>query len=176
VVSPHVVKISTKFRSTRYMSDFKGRRFPTDLILLCVRWYCKFGISYRDLEEMTSERGVQSHDSVPLGSTLCAAGGKARPLVSAPKDEPDKGPPAHCGRDRGAGGDHDADRKDFVVVFCHRHGQTHLSKILRKVSARAFALCRFLLRATVMARVASSRATSWSINSSNCASVKCMKN
>jgi len=40
------------------MSDFKGRRFPTDLILLCVRWYCKFGISYRDLEEMMSERGV----------------------------------------------------------------------------------------------------------------------
>jgi transposase-like protein len=32
------------------MPDFKGRRFPTDLILLCVRWYCKFGISYRDLE------------------------------------------------------------------------------------------------------------------------------
>jgi hypothetical protein len=40
------------------MSDFKGRRFPTDLILLCVRWYCKFGISYRDLEEMMGERGV----------------------------------------------------------------------------------------------------------------------
>jgi len=31
------------------MSDFKGRRFPTELILLCVRCYCKFGVSYRDL-------------------------------------------------------------------------------------------------------------------------------
>ena len=40
------------------MSDFKGRRFPTDVILVCVRWYCKYGISYRDLEEMTEERGV----------------------------------------------------------------------------------------------------------------------
>lgn len=30
------------------MSDFKGRRFPTDIILICVRWYCKYGISYRD--------------------------------------------------------------------------------------------------------------------------------
>jgi hypothetical protein len=40
------------------MSDFKGRRFPTDIILVCVRWYCKFGISYRDLEDMMSERGV----------------------------------------------------------------------------------------------------------------------
>lgn len=40
------------------MSDFKGRRFPTDIILVCVRWYCKYGISYRDLEEMMSERGA----------------------------------------------------------------------------------------------------------------------
>jgi IS6 family transposase len=40
------------------MSDFKGRRFPTGIILVCVRWYCKYGISYRDLEEMMSERGV----------------------------------------------------------------------------------------------------------------------
>ena len=29
------------------MSDFKGRRFPTDIILVCVRLYCKYGISYR---------------------------------------------------------------------------------------------------------------------------------
>jgi len=41
------------------MSDFKGRRFPTDIILVCVRWYCKYGVSYRDLEEMMSERGVK---------------------------------------------------------------------------------------------------------------------
>ena len=40
------------------MSDFKVRHFPTDIILVCVRWYCKYGISYRDLEEMMSERGV----------------------------------------------------------------------------------------------------------------------
>jgi transposase-like protein len=41
------------------MSDFKGRRFPVSIILVCVRWYCKYGISYRDLEEMMAERGVQ---------------------------------------------------------------------------------------------------------------------
>lgn len=40
------------------MSDFKRRRFPTDVILVCVRWYCKYGISYRDLEEMMAERAV----------------------------------------------------------------------------------------------------------------------
>jgi len=40
------------------LSIFKRRRFPVEIILLCVRWYCKYGISYRDLPEMMSERGV----------------------------------------------------------------------------------------------------------------------
>jgi transposase, IS6 family len=40
------------------LSLFKRRRFPVEVILLCVRWYCKYGISYRDLAEMMSERGV----------------------------------------------------------------------------------------------------------------------
>jgi len=40
------------------MSDFKWRHFQGEIILQCVRWYCKYGISYRDLEEMMEERGV----------------------------------------------------------------------------------------------------------------------
>ena len=40
------------------MSLFKRHRFPVEIILLCVRWYCKYGISYRDLAEMMEERGV----------------------------------------------------------------------------------------------------------------------
>ncbi len=40
------------------MSLFKRRRFPVAIILLCVRWYCKYGISYRDLAEMMQEHGV----------------------------------------------------------------------------------------------------------------------
>src|SRR5512134_1672793 len=40
------------------MSVFKRRRFPAEIVLLCVRWYCRYGISYRDLEEMMDERGV----------------------------------------------------------------------------------------------------------------------
>jgi transposase-like protein len=45
------------------LSLFKRRRFPVATILLCVRWYCKYGISYRDLAEMVSERGVSVHPS-----------------------------------------------------------------------------------------------------------------
>jgi len=38
---------------------FKRRRFPVEIILVCVRWYCKYGISYRDLTEMMQERDVE---------------------------------------------------------------------------------------------------------------------
>lgn len=38
---------------------FVGFRFPPDVILLAVRWYLRFGLSYRDLEEFLAERGIE---------------------------------------------------------------------------------------------------------------------
>lgn len=40
------------------MSDCKWRHFEGAVILWAVRWYCNYGISYRNLEEMLDERGV----------------------------------------------------------------------------------------------------------------------
>ena len=40
------------------MGIFSGRHHPKDVILWAVRWYCRYGVSYRDLEEMLTERGV----------------------------------------------------------------------------------------------------------------------
>ncbi len=40
-------------------SPFKWRHFEPEIILLCVRWYCRFQLSYRDLEEMMRERGLE---------------------------------------------------------------------------------------------------------------------
>jgi transposase-like protein len=40
-------------------SAFAGFRFPSDVIVLAVRWYLRFGLSYRDLEELLAERGIQ---------------------------------------------------------------------------------------------------------------------
>jgi transposase, IS6 family len=40
-------------------SAFSGFRFPPDVIALAVRWYLCFGLSYRDLEELLTERGVE---------------------------------------------------------------------------------------------------------------------
>jgi transposase-like protein len=46
-------------------SAFAGFRFPPDVILLAVRWYLRFGLSYRDVEELLTERGVEvDHVSV----------------------------------------------------------------------------------------------------------------
>ena len=37
---------------------FQVAPFQGAVILWAVRWYCKYGISYRNLEEMLEERGV----------------------------------------------------------------------------------------------------------------------
>ena len=39
-------------------SAFIGFRFPPDVIVLAVRWYLRFGLSYRDVEELLAERGI----------------------------------------------------------------------------------------------------------------------
>jgi transposase, IS6 family len=40
-------------------SAFAGYRFPPDVITLAVRWYLRFGLSFRDVEELLAERGVE---------------------------------------------------------------------------------------------------------------------
>jgi len=40
-------------------SLFKWRHFLPEIILLNVRWYCRYALSYRDLEEMMAERGIE---------------------------------------------------------------------------------------------------------------------
>ncbi|MBD1849129.1 IS6 family transposase [Leptolyngbya sp. FACHB-711] len=40
-------------------SLFKWRHFLPEIILLNVRWYCRYSLSYRNLEEMMQERGVE---------------------------------------------------------------------------------------------------------------------
>ena len=39
-------------------SAFSGFRFPPEVILLAVRWYLRYGLCYRDLEELLAERGI----------------------------------------------------------------------------------------------------------------------
>ena len=50
------------------VSGFAGFRFPPEIILIGVRWYLRYGLSYRDLEELLAERGIEvDHVSLYVG-------------------------------------------------------------------------------------------------------------
>lgn len=38
--------------------DFKWKHYGPEMILLAVRWYLRYSLSYRDLVEMMEERGL----------------------------------------------------------------------------------------------------------------------
>ena len=40
-------------------SSFAGFRFPPDVIMIAVRWYLRYALSYRDVEELLAERGIE---------------------------------------------------------------------------------------------------------------------
>jgi transposase-like protein len=39
-------------------APFQGRHFADVIIILCVRWYLRYSLSYRDLEEIMAEGGL----------------------------------------------------------------------------------------------------------------------
>ena len=53
MIRPHRV-VSASFEQ----SAFVGFRFPPEVIVLAVRWYLRYGLSYRDVEELLAERGI----------------------------------------------------------------------------------------------------------------------
>jgi len=38
---------------------FAGCRFPVEVVTVAVRWYLRYGLSYRDVEELLAERGIE---------------------------------------------------------------------------------------------------------------------
>ncbi len=47
-----------RVRAPVWTSEFAGFRFPAEVIVLAVRWYLRYGRSYRDVEELLAERGI----------------------------------------------------------------------------------------------------------------------
>ena len=39
-------------------NPFKRHRFPPEIILLAVRWYCRYPLSYRDVRDLLTERRI----------------------------------------------------------------------------------------------------------------------
>src|SRR3954453_4285643 len=71
-------------------SAFAGFRFPPEVIVLAVRWYLRFGLSYRDLEELLAERGIEVYHV-----TLYRWGQRLFPVVVGAA-----GPCRHCTGER----------------------------------------------------------------------------
>jgi hypothetical protein len=65
---------------------FRGRHFQDELIVVCVRRYLRYSLSYRDLEELMAERGSASgsFDARPLGLALCS---DPQPTNAAPSPQ-----------------------------------------------------------------------------------------
>jgi transposase, IS6 family len=68
-------------------SAFAGFPFPPDVILIANQWYLRYGLFYRDLEELLAERGVERRpsDPVPVGSAVhpgAGGGGEALPRAA----------------------------------------------------------------------------------------------
>jgi len=53
-----LMRRSRRVRPVIERSAFAGFRFPPEVIALGVRWYLRYGLSYREVEELLAERGV----------------------------------------------------------------------------------------------------------------------
>jgi putative transposase len=68
--------------------DFKGAHYPKSVILYAVYFYVRYGVSYRDLEEIMEERGAEVDHAtlnrwVVKFSPMIAANAQARKRLTA---------------------------------------------------------------------------------------------
>src|SRR4030095_6805620 len=75
-------------------SAFAGFRSPLEVIVLAVRWYLRYGLSYRDVEELLVERGVEVDHVTAYGG--CCGSRRCWPTLPGPAAPPS----ATAGRSR----------------------------------------------------------------------------
>src|ERR671916_1484351 len=56
---PMILNALVERLKCRSKDDFRGRHFEASLILQAVSWYLRYPLSYRDIEEMLLERGLE---------------------------------------------------------------------------------------------------------------------
>src|SRR5215813_5097578 len=72
-----------------HVLPFKWRHFQADIILCAVRWYLRYALSYRDVEELLRERGVSVDHTTVFRWVQCYApelGERCRLLLKATND------------------------------------------------------------------------------------------
>jgi hypothetical protein len=80
------VKSSSRSRQAlTSRSAFVGFRFPAEVIVVAVRWYLRYGLSDRDVEDLLAERGRagRSRQRLPVGAAVHAAASGCGPLRTA---------------------------------------------------------------------------------------------
>lgn len=65
-------------------SVFAGFQFPPGASSVAVWWYLRYGLSYRDVEELLSERGVTVHDRLWIQGFTPESVEAARPRRHVP--------------------------------------------------------------------------------------------
>jgi hypothetical protein len=68
---------------------FRGKHFRDEVIVLCLRWYLRYPLSYRDLEEMMLERWPVTgpFDDRPLGHSLRSGPKRTDSIGDAPAEQ-----------------------------------------------------------------------------------------
>lgn len=51
-------KIEKKDREDRVMNHFKGKQFKKDVIIVAVGYYLRYNLSYREVQELLYDRGI----------------------------------------------------------------------------------------------------------------------
>src|SRR5258707_1347524 len=116
-------------------SVFAGFRFPREVISVAVRWYLRYGLSYRDVGELLAGRGITADHLTacrwvlrrPGGSDAtwrprgASSAGRCAPARSRPRSPPAARPPTRgsAAPDRGGGGgDQGSDTGPVALMIC----------------------------------------------------------
>jgi hypothetical protein len=64
----HIGLVSLRSRDGTGRHSSRLRHFEAEIIVLCVRWYLRFGLSFRSLEEIMAERNFSVTDGTSSNS------------------------------------------------------------------------------------------------------------
>jgi len=60
ILADQVQSLPQLQQGTRLVISFKGRHFKKIIILMAVRWYLAYSLSYRNIEELMAEHGIDA--------------------------------------------------------------------------------------------------------------------
>ena len=99
-------------------SAFVGFRFPPEVIVLALRWHLRYGLSYRDVQELLAERAIEVHHV-----TIYRNSARSAPRYPKTRNRPERGP--RTGDDR-------ADASSGSLARRIQRPNVHATSVLRR--------------------------------------------